>query len=210
MHVRQRFFRAAVAKLQGGPVLLEQPVHHGLPAAVETLERPVGVPGLGVGGEHRQRDGVVAIDDDRAGQLVGRRLSSATLDYDQNSPGYDAVHKALLLTGTGFGANRTLVTTVLLDKNHPTNPFRHRYNPDHDNLDPNRPIYDQARFHVDASVGYRLRFANDKVRLNLQLNVRDVFEDGSLRPVGANPDGSIYASRIIEPRGFIFTATFDL
>jgi outer membrane receptor protein involved in Fe transport len=77
-------------------------------------------------------------------------------------------------------------------------------------LDPNRPIFDKARFYFDASIGYRLRFADDKVRMSLQLNVRDVFEDGRLQAVGANPDGSIYAYRIIEPRRFIFTASFDL
>lgn len=77
-------------------------------------------------------------------------------------------------------------------------------------LDPNRPIYDKARYYFDASVGRRFRFGGDKVRMNLQLNVRDLFEDGRLQPVGANPDGSVYAYRIIEPRRFILTASFDL
>ena len=77
-------------------------------------------------------------------------------------------------------------------------------------LDPNRPIYDKARFYFDASIGYRMRFGGDKVRMNLQLNVRDLFEDGRLQPVGANPDGSIYAYRIIDPRRFILSASFDL
>jgi hypothetical protein len=44
----------------------------------------------------------------------------------------------------------------------------------------------------------------------VQLNVKDVFEDGRLQPVGANPDGSTYAYRIIEPRRFILSASFDL
>ncbi len=77
-------------------------------------------------------------------------------------------------------------------------------------LDPNRPIYDKARYYVDLSAGYRFRLFDDKVRGNLQLNVRDVFEDGRLQAVGANPDGSIYAYRIINPRRFILTASFDL
>lgn len=51
---------------------------------------------------------------------------------------------------------------------------------------------------------------NDKVRTNLQLNVRNAFEDGRLQPVAAYPDGSIYADRIIEPRRLILSASFDL
>jgi hypothetical protein len=37
-----------------------------------------------------------------------------------------------------------------------------------------------------------------------------VFENGRLQPVAANPDGSIYAWRIVDPRKFIFTVGFDL
>ncbi len=77
-------------------------------------------------------------------------------------------------------------------------------------LDPNRPIYSKSRFYFDASIGYRFRFLDDKVRANVQLNVKDVFENGGLLPVGANPDGSTYAYRIIEPRRFVLSASFDL
>ncbi|MSU66640.1 MAG: hypothetical protein EXS38_11180 [Opitutus sp.] len=77
-------------------------------------------------------------------------------------------------------------------------------------LDPNKPIYDKSRFYYDLSAGYRFRFFKDRIRTNVQLNVRDVFENGRLQPVGANPDGSIFAYRIIEPRRFILTASFDL
>lgn len=77
-------------------------------------------------------------------------------------------------------------------------------------LDPNRPIYSKSQFFFDLSVGYKFRFGNDKLRCNVQLNVKDVFEDGRLQPVGANPDGSTFAYRIIEPRRFILSASFDL
>jgi outer membrane receptor protein involved in Fe transport len=77
-------------------------------------------------------------------------------------------------------------------------------------LDPNRPIYSKAQFFFDLSVGYKFRFGNDKLRCNVQLNIKDVFEDGRLQPVGANPDGSTFAYRIIEPRRFILSASFDL
>ena len=62
----------------------------------------------------------------------------------------------------------------------------------------------------DLSAGYRFKMFNDKVRANVQLNVRNAFEDGRLQAVAANPDGSIYAWRIVEPRRFILSASFDL
>jgi outer membrane receptor protein involved in Fe transport len=77
-------------------------------------------------------------------------------------------------------------------------------------LDPAKPIWDTARFYYDLSFGYRMRFLSDKVRANVQLNIRDVFENGRLQPVAGNPDGSIYAWRIVDPRKFIFTVGFDL
>ncbi len=77
-------------------------------------------------------------------------------------------------------------------------------------LDPTKPVFDKARYYFDLSAGYRFRLFNDKVRTNVQLNVRNAFEGGRLQPVAANPDGSIYAYRIIEPRRFILSASFDL
>ncbi len=77
-------------------------------------------------------------------------------------------------------------------------------------LDRNRPVFDQARTYVDLSAGYALRLFAGKVRTRLQLNVRNAFEDGRLQPVAVNPDGAPFAYRIIDPRQFILTATFDL
>lgn len=77
-------------------------------------------------------------------------------------------------------------------------------------LDPNQPIYDKARAHFDFNVGYRFKFAGDRVRGRVQLNIRDAFEGGRLQAVAANPDGSPYAFRIIDPRQFILTTTFEL
>ena len=48
------------------------------------------------------------------------------------------------------------------------------------------------------------------MRTRLQLNVKNAFEKGRLQTVGANPDGSPYAFRIIDPRQFILSAKFDL
>jgi hypothetical protein len=77
-------------------------------------------------------------------------------------------------------------------------------------LDRNRPVFDAARTYVDLSAGYALRLFAGKVRTRLQLNVRNAFEGGRLQPVAVNPDGVPFAYRIIDPRQFILTATFDL
>lgn len=65
----------------------------------------------------------------RDGQLVGRRFSSASFDFDNSQT------NTLALTGF-FGSSNTLSGAIVLTPNSPTNPFRHKYHPDHDNLDP--------------------------------------------------------------------------
>ena len=77
-------------------------------------------------------------------------------------------------------------------------------------LDGSKPVYDKARLAVDLSAAYRLRFVRDRVRVRVQLNVRNVFENGGLQPVGVNPDGVPFAYRIVDPRQFILSTTFDL
>jgi hypothetical protein len=77
-------------------------------------------------------------------------------------------------------------------------------------LDGNRPVYDKARTYYDLMAGYNLRFLSDKVRARIQLNVRNVFESGRLQAIAVNPDGTPWAFRIVDPRQFILTVTFDL
>jgi hypothetical protein len=77
-------------------------------------------------------------------------------------------------------------------------------------LDPNRPIYDQANLYVDAFIGYRTRLFADKVAATFQLNVRNLTEDGRLQKINAYPDGTPSAFRIVDPRQFILSASFDL
>jgi outer membrane receptor protein involved in Fe transport len=77
-------------------------------------------------------------------------------------------------------------------------------------LDNNRPVYDKARAYFDFNAGYRFRFLGDKVRTKVQLNVRNAFEGGRLQAIAVNPDGVPYAYRIIDPRQFILSLTFDL
>ena len=75
--------------------------------------------------------------------------------------------------------------------------------------DPSRPIYDKARAHVDVWTSYRTRLFN-KVGVRLQLNIRNPFEDGRLQPFVYNPDGTPWNYRIVDPRQFVLSATFDL
>ena len=77
-------------------------------------------------------------------------------------------------------------------------------------LDTNKPVWDPARFYVDLSAGYRFKLFGDKVRGKAQLNIQNVLEGGRLQAVGVNPDGNGYAFRIIDPRKFILSTSFDL
>lgn len=76
--------------------------------------------------------------------------------------------------------------------------------------DPNVVFYDPARAYYDGWLRYRFRFAKDKVRTSVQLNVRNLFEGGRLQAVSANPDGTPSVFRIVDPRHFMLTATFEL
>ncbi len=77
-------------------------------------------------------------------------------------------------------------------------------------LDTNRPIYEKANLYADAFVAYRTRLFSNKVGTTIQLNVRNLQEGGRLQAISAFPDGTPNGYRIIDPRVFILTATFDL
>ncbi|MBC7367908.1 MAG: TonB-dependent receptor, partial [Undibacterium sp.] len=77
-------------------------------------------------------------------------------------------------------------------------------------LDNNKPVWDRARAYLDLSAGYKFKLYGDKIRAKLQLNIRDVTEGGRLQAVAVNPDGTPYAYRIVDPRQFILSTTFDL
>jgi hypothetical protein len=77
-------------------------------------------------------------------------------------------------------------------------------------LDNDKPVWDKARFYVDLSAGYRFKLFGGRVRSKVQLNVQNVLEDGRLQMIGVNPDGGGYAYRIIDPRKFILTTSFEL
>jgi len=76
--------------------------------------------------------------------------------------------------------------------------------------DINRPIWDSPHTYIDALVGYRTKLFADKIGATFQLNVRNLTEGGHLQPFAAYPTGEVYQYRIVSPRQFILSATFDL
>jgi hypothetical protein len=94
------------------------------------------------------------------GEVSGRRMSSAAFGFNQ----------PLALTGALFGAG-TITGTVTLGYNDPTNPFKHLYHPDHNNLD--------ERFEQTLSEG-RESFTVTR-QISLEFNGQD--------PLGLDPPG---------------------
>jgi outer membrane receptor protein involved in Fe transport len=76
-------------------------------------------------------------------------------------------------------------------------------------LDVNRAFYDKARYNFDLWISYSMKLFQDKIRAKVQLNAQNVTESGGLRIVGVNPDGTPYNFRIINPRKFVLTTTFE-
>lgn len=77
-------------------------------------------------------------------------------------------------------------------------------------LDASKPIWDSEHMYFDAFVTYRTKIFSNKVGLTMQLNGRNLNEGGRLQKVAAEPDGRISAFRIVDPRLFILTVSFDL
>ncbi len=78
-------------------------------------------------------------------------------------------------------------------------------------LDPNRPIYSGAEVFVDLFLTYKTKLFHDRVGASFQLNVKNVQESGvRLQKTAAFFDGRASTYRIVDPRQFIFTASFDL
>lgn len=76
--------------------------------------------------------------------------------------------------------------------------------------DVNRPIMDSDHMYVDLFARYAFSLWHNRVKSSVQLNVRNAFENGRLQAFRANPDGTKYAFRIIEPREFVLSLNFDL
>ncbi|HVS52024.1 MAG TPA: TonB-dependent receptor plug domain-containing protein [Opitutaceae bacterium] len=77
-------------------------------------------------------------------------------------------------------------------------------------LDRTKPFYDKPVGNIDVYLSYSMRLFRDRVRANFQLNVKNITESGHLQGVAVNPDGQFWQYRIIDPRQFILSASFDL
>lgn len=58
-------------------------------------------------------------------------------------------------------------------------------------------------FPKPAWIGYTRKLWNKRVLWNLQLNIRDLFDEDDLVPVIAQPDGSV--ASWVAPQGRLFT-----
>ena len=64
-----------------------------------------------------------------------------------------------------FAPGGTLSTTLVLDSEAPTNPFLHRFHPDHDNLDPRFVAYAEEAYPVSRAMEFEIA-AVDPLGLN--------------------------------------------
>lgn len=71
--------------------------------------------------------------DANTASIRGQRFSTVAYDFKDNDA--DPTDNALILTG-GLGQNYQISGTLLLDAQNPTNPFRHKFHPDHANNGP--------------------------------------------------------------------------
>ena len=78
-------------------------------------------------------------------------------------------------------------------------------------LNATKPVYDKARDSLSLFSSYRTKLFRNRVGTTFQLNVNNVVKSaGHLQPTAVNPDGSPWRFRIIDPRQFVLSATFDL
>ena len=71
-------------------------------------------------------------------------------------------------------------------------------------------MWDTRHTYLDLSAGYRFRLFQDKVRAKVQLTVVNATESSRLQMIGVHPDGRGYAYRLVDPRKFILSTSFEL
>ena len=76
-------------------------------------------------------------------------------------------------------------------------------------LDVNRAAYDPARSYFDFWTSYSTKIWKDKIRARFQVNLQNAFENGRLQVIAINPDGQPFNYRIINPRKWVLSSTFD-
>lgn len=85
----------------------------------------------------------------RGGQPVGQRYSTVAYDFQGDTLAFDGE----------FGPGNQISTTLVIEPELPTNPFLHRYHPDHDNRDAQFLNFREEAYQVVREM--RLTFAED-------------------------------------------------
>ncbi len=86
----------------------------------------------------------------RDGQPVGLRVSTIAYDFPQ---------EFVVMSGS-FGPGGTAATELVVDSQSPTNPFLHRYHPDHDNLDLRFAAFREEAYPVSRSISFEFTAAD--------------------------------------------------
>jgi hypothetical protein len=84
----------------------------------------------------------------RDGVSVGRRISSVDFDFEGGAT------NALNMTGT-FAIGNTNRCSIVLEPDFATNPFKHRFHPDHDNLNATYASYKEEAYRVTRNLELR-------------------------------------------------------
>lgn len=85
----------------------------------------------------------------RGGRQVGLRYSTVAYDFPDIEQEFSGA----------FGPGEQLSTTLVVDPEMPTNPFQHRFHPDHDNLDAQFLNFEQEAYQVTRDI--RLVFTTE-------------------------------------------------
>jgi len=85
----------------------------------------------------------------RDGQSVGQRFSTVAYDFEGDTQPFDGE----------FGPGNQISTTLVIEPELPTNPFLHRYHPDHDNRDAQFLNFRQEAYQVVREM--RLTFTEE-------------------------------------------------
>jgi catecholate siderophore receptor len=75
--------------------------------------------------------------------------------------------------------------------------------------DVTRPYMGKAETNVDAWIGYSRRLWSEKVRWNVQLNVKNIGQGNRLVAVSTQPDGRPDSPRIVTPQMVSLTTSFE-
>jgi len=86
----------------------------------------------------------------RDGEPVGLRISTVAYDFPQ---------EFVVMTGS-FAPSNTVAVALVVDSQAPTNPFLHRYHPDHDNLDLRFAAFLEEAYSVTRSIELELTAAD--------------------------------------------------